>query len=75
MYKIKCYSDQSFRLVLLKILRLFYFIFWFQVYLVVQDVKLLSRFTELCTGILMVWYGMVNVDVYSAIITKVSNAV
>jgi len=73
MYKIKCYSDQSFRLVLLKILRLFYF-FLFQVYLVVQDVKLLSRFTELCTGILMVWYGMVNVDVYSAIITKVSNA-
>jgi len=73
MYKIKCYSDQSFRLVLLKILRLFYF-FLFQVYLVVQDVKLLSRFTELCTGILMVWYGVVNVDVYSAIITKVSNA-
>ena len=37
----------------------------------IQSCALLRAWLSFCG---MVWYGMVNVDLYSAIITKVSNA-
>ena len=37
----------------------------------IQSCALLCAWLSFCG---MVWYGMVNVDLYSAIITKVSNA-
>jgi len=44
----------------------------------VQHVRLTENSFGACffpkTYFCMVWYGMVNVDLYSAIITKVSNA-